>query len=207
MALKIDFEKFNEAGLKPVLTAFKRAGLPVSEVSGTNRAKRESGFLTKTVTFLMKSGQKLIVKAKAGGGIYQVKLNSKVLPIKAVDNMDKALKEVIRHTKANEEKYKKAKAKRDAKLKDKKIPLPKLKPVNTSVKARITEQEGLIADLTEDNTALTAERDVAAGTVDTKQGALDGINAQITEETDRSEGLQGTIDNLQTELDGLREGM
>ena len=130
--ISIDFDNFTEKGLKKVITTFEKQSLPVASVDATNRPKRESGFSVKAATLHFESGQKLLLKAKANGSVFQVKLNNKVLPIKNVDDLKKAVSEVIAFVKINEPKFLKQKANREA-LKEK--PLPKLpNPASTSSK-------------------------------------------------------------------------
>lgn len=191
--ITIDFKRFNEAGLKPVMRKFKQAGLPIVKVEGTNKAKRESGFLTKMVKLHFESGQKLLVKAKASGGIFQVKLNAKVLPIKHVDDMDKAVQEVIRHTRSNEKAYLKRKKAREQKIK---IPKPKIKPVNTSVKKQIeTFQASLDEQVGERENLEKQAADVQTETT-TKQEQFANLQAELDAENERTDILRDEISEL-----------
>ena len=174
MALTIDFDKFDKAGLKPVLKKFEAAGLPVEDVEATNKAKRESGFLLKTATLTFSSGQKLIVRAKAGGGVFQVKLNGKVLPITAVDDFAKALDEVIGKVKANEPAFLKQREKQAGVVK-----IPKLKPVNTSVAAQI---------------------ETLSATAEQLKGTNENIRTETAAQTVQGTNLQAQITDLETQL-------
>lgn len=192
MALTINFDKFDKTGLKPILKKFEKAGLVVDEVEATNKAKRESGFLIKTAVMVFASGQKLTVKAKAGGGIFQVKLNSKVLPIKAVDDMDKALDEVITHVKANESNYLKQKEKAAARVK-----VPRIKNVNTSVAAQIDTVTASIEQLRGANENAQTEATAAAESMTQLTGQLSALETELATEKQRTESLQLEIDTLE----------
>jgi len=192
MALTINFDKFDKTGLKPVLKKFEKAGLVVDDVEATNKPKRESGFLIKTAVMVFASGQKLTVKAKAGGGIFQVKLNSKVLPVKAVDDMDKAIDEVITHVKANEGNYLKQKEKAAARVK-----VPKIKNVNTSVAAQINTVTASIEQLRGANENAQTEASAAAENMAQLTGQLSALETELATEKQRTESLQLEIDTLE----------
>ncbi len=194
MALTINFDKFDKTGLKPVLKKFEKAGLVVDDVEATNKPKRESGFLIKTAVMVFGSGQKLTVKAKAGGGIFQVKLNSKILPIKAVDDMDKAVDEVIIHVKANEGNYLKQKEKAAARIK-----VPKIKNVNTSVAAQIDTVTASIEQLKGANENARTEIAGVTETVTQLTGQLTGLESELTAEKQKTESLMLEIETLTQE--------
>lgn len=141
--IQLDFEKFNKIGLKPILKKIEKEGLTVSDVQGDNKAKRESGFQVKTATLTFESGQKLVLKAKAGGSIYQVRLNNKVLPIKHYDDLDKAILEIIDYVQANEKTYQKQKERQAARQK---VTIPKVKPVSTSLADQINQFQQAVND-------------------------------------------------------------
>lgn len=197
MALTIDFEKFDKAGLKPVLKKFETAGIPVEDVEATNKAKRESGFLMKTATLVFASGQKITVKIKAGGGVFQVKLNSKVIPIKSVDDIAKAVDEVITYVKANEPAFAKAKEKNAGIVK-----IPKLKAVNTSTAAQIDTVTATVAQLKGTNENIMAETTAQAGQVTTLQSQLASLETQLKDEQAKTVKLNLGIDMIQNAQEG-----
>jgi len=192
MTITINFDKFDKTGLKPVLKKFETAGLVVDDVEATNKPKRESGFLIKTAVMVFASGQKLTVKAKAGGGIFQVKLNSKVLPVKAVDDMDKAIDEVITHVKANEGSYLKQKEKAATRVK-----VPRIKNVNTSVAAQIDTVTASIEQLRGANENAQTEATAAAENMTQLTGQLSALETELATEKQRTESLQLEIDTLE----------
>jgi len=195
VAITIDFEKFNKVGLKPILKKFEKEGLMVGEVEATDKAKRESGFLVKQALINFESGQKLLVKAKAGGGIFQVKLNNKVLAIKNVDDLDKAVREIIDYVNDNEKNYLKQKEKQLAQIK---VKVPKIKAVNTSVAEQITRLQSSLAEISAANEAVRAQV-VEAETVNTqKSDAVEALNREY-------QNLVAVGNALQTEYDQLKE--
>ncbi len=177
--IHIDFDKFNKVGLKPILEKFEKEGLPVAGVEADNKAKRESGFQVKSATINFESGQKLLVKTKAGGSIFQVKLNNKVLAIKNVDDLDKAIQEVIDYAKENEKNYQKQ---REKQLARQKVNVPKITPANASVAEQITQYQA---------------------TLDETRAADEDLSTQVTDVENTNAEKGSTVSVLENELNGL----
>lgn len=193
--ISIDFKNFNKKGLKKVVDAFEKQALPVAEVAATNRPKRESGFQTKAATLHFESGQKLLLKAKANGSIFQVKLNNKAIPIKHVDDLDKAIKEVIAFVKRNETKFLKQQKKR---LNKKKLPSPKMpKPATTSTKKQMEVVSQSMSIMKAENAGLEAETKELTATIEKRTGSLSGLRAKLEDENQKTETLQAELDALQ----------
>lgn len=192
--VKINFNKMTKAGMKSVIAKFEKKGMKVADVDAPNRAKRESGFLVKAAKLIFESGQILLVRVKADGTVFQVKLNARVLPMKYVDNMDKVIDEIIDHVRDNEAKYIKAKQKR---LSKKKLNLGKQPKVSTSRKQKIEQAESRVAEL-------TAESESLQQSVDAGQGAIEGKTGQLEELAAKLETLQERGKDLETELNGLK---
>ena len=191
--IRLDFEKFDKAGLKSALSAIEKNGLKIANVDADNRAKRESGYQVKAATIEFESGQKLVLKIKAGGSIYQVRLNGKVVPIKNVDNPDKALLEVVDYVMANEKRYLRQKE-RMAEQKSSKPPA--VDRVRTGLPEQIE-----IAKQTLDALKVSSE-DIAArvafllGQIVEKRDALAGLTTEINKERSRNESLQKELNQL-----------
>lgn len=192
--IKIDFDKFNEIGLKPIIKEFEKAGLPVSDVVANNIAKRESGFQCKNATFQFESGQKLFVKAKANGSIFQVKLNNKVIPIKYVDDLDKAVKEVIAFVEKNEAAFQKRKQKQ---LEALKIKVPKIKSVRTSTVKQTEEVNAALETVKEAVAEAEAEKAEIDKTLNEKRGTVEKLKTELDAENAKTETLQAELDRLQ----------
>ena len=191
--IQIDFEKFNKPGLKPILEKFNQAGLPVADVEATNKAKRESGFLVKSALITFESGQKLLVKAKAGGSIFQVKLNNKVLAIKNVDDIDKAVAEVLSFVKENDVRYQKAKDRAAAHVK---VEVAKIKPVNTSVAEQLTALQTQIEEAGAKTETLRGE--IAAKQTENaaKLATTTELQGKLAAEIERGNALQREYEAL-----------
>lgn len=192
--LSIDFKNFNKKGLKKVVDAFEKQALPVAEVAATNRPKRESGFQTKAATLHFESGQKLLLKAKSNGSIFQVKLNNKAIPIKHVDDLNKAVKEVISFVKKNEPKFLKAKKKREERAKGH-IPKPP-KPATTSAKKQLDQVSQTLGAIKDEISGIEKEVETSAGNVQAKTANLETLRLRLEEENQESETLQAELDAL-----------
>ena len=110
--LQIDFSNFDAKGLKPIVAALGRSKVKVilddkgmPKVSGTNRITRRQGVPTKTATIFLLDGQKLMLSATSEGAIYQVKLNSTIIPVRNKDDLGAAVKEVAAVIRGNSKSF------------------------------------------------------------------------------------------------------
>ena len=195
----IDFDNFTEKGLKKVLDKLKQKGLPVDSVSADNRSKRMSGFLTKSATITFESGQKLFIGVKADGGVFQVKLNGMVIPVKNYLNETQAFNDLAARIKRNEAVYLKARAKRLAKAAD------------NAVKTQQTKQKR------KPSLSLARQIEEKTAQMTVQQEEVDGLKASVAKERGRiakreehtiqsKPGLE-TIRKKKTELEGLRDSL
>lgn len=111
--LALDFDKLTEKNLQPIVKRFKECGYNVVKVDAPNKAKRESGMLIKTFTLTFEDGQQIQARVKSGGVIYQVRLNNKVVPVKNVDDMKKAVSEMSDYLYGNAKAFARARAQRE----------------------------------------------------------------------------------------------
>jgi hypothetical protein len=191
--VRLDFEKLTEAGLKPVVRKIEKHGLTVASIKATNKAKRMSGYLTKSVIFVFDTGQQLEVLVKADGTVFQVKLNRKVVPIKAVSNIDKAIVELVDAVQDNERKYLKAKKRREAQV---------AKKLATGSPARITRKEKL-----DKAKAMQSELQSELAVYQERMQSLDLADLQARLEDKKAEEalLQEKNTELKSELEGLKK--
>lgn len=96
-----DFDKFDEAGLAPVKEAFEKAGMKVIDLEASNKATRMSGHATKLATFYFADGQRIALRIKGDGSVFQVQMNGRAIPIQAVDNLTGAVDEMARFLNSN----------------------------------------------------------------------------------------------------------
>ncbi|MBF0121171.1 MAG: hypothetical protein HQK79_20250 [Desulfobacterales bacterium] len=189
----INFERFDKNGLKPILDKIESQNLKVVEIEADNKAKRESGFLVKKAVLIFESGQKLQLKAKADGTIFQVKLNNKVMPVKHADDLDEAIKEVVGYVKQNEPAYMKQREKQLERLKS---ALPKTKAVNTSIAAQTEQFQTALKEIKAANEDLTKQIETAKADSGTKREQSDKLKADLKTEEDRTQTLQNELNAL-----------
>lgn len=191
--VKLDFEKMTEAGLKPLVKKFEKWGLTVKDIASTNKAKRESGFMIKDATFTFSDGQQMLVRVKQEGTVFQVKLNNKVVPIKNVADIDKAVIEMVDYIQANAKAYENAKIQRE-KRKKLDVPVP---VVRTTRQERLEKTQAALAEVQGSLENLQKQAaDLAAASAE-KTNTLTDIEAELKAEQDRTAQLETELKTLQ----------
>ena len=191
----LDFQKMTKSGLLPLAKKFQRYKLEVSDIEATNKPKRDSGQQIKEATFIFSTGQKLLVKVKNDGTVFQVKLNNKVLPIKHVDDMDKAIIEIVDHIDANAKTYLKAQERRAAKAATGEVGKH---PVRTSRAEQIDKFTARVTELQAEQENMQASNGKASGELEQLIATLEDLQAELAE-------LQARGEELETELESLKE--
>lgn len=98
MKLTIDFAGLaaNAANaMRRVTALFQRANLPVLDVSCDGKTKRAASISFREVLLTFADSQKLLLRVKATGDVYQVLVNGKVTPVSAQDDGAKAVAELV----------------------------------------------------------------------------------------------------------------
>lgn len=190
--VRLPFDKLTESGLKPVIKKMEKWGLKVSSVDAPNRARRESGFLLKDATFTFEDGQKMLVRVKADGTVFQVKLNNKVVPIKHVDDMDKAIGEMVDYVQANAKAYQRAKLQREKRRKLNIEP----PPVVTNRQEKIERAKAQLTELITANGELEAQAAEMQASMATKQGELQKAESALAAERTKTTALEQTLAEL-----------
>jgi len=195
--MKISYVNFNERGLAPLVDELKKHDQVVAGIKATNLPKREDGVAVKSALFTLESGQKLEIKIKANGSIFQVRLNGKVVPVKNSEGIDdpanlkKAVKEMADFVNRNEALYKKQQAKR---LKRVKQDSPS---ASTSVAKRLTESKEKLATLQENAVVLDETSANAKGALDGKRAEMESLRGELDKEIKRGETLRAQIAELE----------
>ena len=197
----IDFDKFDEKGLKPLTSMLKKHELEVAKIDATNRAKRDSGFQIKTATLTFMSGQKLALKIKADGDVFQVRLNGKVLPIKNAEDLDvpanfkKAVAEVAGRILANEPTFAKNRIRRMKRLKENDDQAAK--KVTKSAAKRLSELKTSFEEMKEESKRLDEDLTAQKSGIGAKQIELSSLNAELEQEEAKNESLRAELAELQ----------
>ncbi len=193
---QINFVNFNERGLQPLVDELKKHDQEVASIKATNMPKREDGFSVKAALFTLESGQKLEVKIKANGSIFQVRLNGKVIPVKNSEDIDepanlkKAVKEISDRIKQNEAVYLKQKARR---MKREKKTSPS---VSASMVKRLAEAKENLEFVQGEAKTVAEDMAQAQGGVEQKRSELEGLRAELAQEIQRGETLRAQIAEL-----------
>lgn len=191
--VKLPFDKLTENNLKPIVKKFTKWGLEIVTVDAPNVGKRESGFLLKYFTFEFKDGQKLLVRVKSDGTVFQVKLNNKVVPVHNVDDMEKAVGEMIDHILYNAKAYERAKIQR-AKRKNLNIKTPS---ITTNRKEKIEKAKEQLAEIENNNAELAKQWNQIRIEINSKQVALDKAKSDLKIEEEKTIKLEKILADLQ----------
>lgn len=97
----------NDGATKKLVSYFSRAGNNVVQGDVAPSVKRSSGISYREMTLTFADSQKVIMRIKQSGDIFQVLLNGKTLPIKNQDDHVKAIAEVAQAMDAGRTKFQK----------------------------------------------------------------------------------------------------
>lgn len=190
-----DFAQFDVKGVEPIKKAFEQAGLTVIDVEATNRAARRAGYQVKSATFHFADGQKVVMMLKndgdGNGDIYQVKLNSRVVPVKNVDDMDKAVGEIATMAGANSASFLKAQRRKNAKqdVDESDLEGGRKKPVTAAAKLEAAQAES--QELEQQVTELESRRDELARQLAERQQKMESDQAELEALITENEQLEG----------------
>lgn len=190
--ITLDFDKLTEKSLQPIIKKFKKGGSEIVKVDAPNKAKRESGFLIKNFTLTFEDGQQVLVRVKAGGTIFQVKLNNRVVPVKHVDNIDKAVIEIADYVYDNAKAFARAKAQRERR---------KLKPptpaITTTRKEKIEKAKADLEVVSQNNADLEKQLMESNAAISDSQAKLDAAERSLAQERTKTANLEARIAQLQ----------
>lgn len=108
----LDFSSAGAAdkALKQVSQLMIRAGQPVIGTEFVDKPKRSSNITYRQAHLTLASGQMVTLNVTTTGDIYQVLLNNKVIPIRAHDDVPKAVVEIAGMAEKNQAAFQKAQA-------------------------------------------------------------------------------------------------
>lgn len=98
MKIILDFDGLASnatAAMRRVTALFQRANLPVLDVASDGKTRRVASISYREVTLSFADSQKLALRVKSTGDVYQLLLNGKVTPIKEQDDPAKAVAELV----------------------------------------------------------------------------------------------------------------
>ncbi|HAS6077944.1 hypothetical protein [Vibrio vulnificus] len=193
--LSFDYAQFNEKGLKKVIDEFKRQDLQVTSVEADNKAKRQSGVQTKKATLHFADGQKLMLQATAQGAIFQVRLNTRVIPIKHVDDLKKAVAEIAGKVSANSKQFQQTLKKRAARASS--TSKDSSSRAKTSLKAQIALANADKQDLEASVAEKRKQKQALEDSLPAKEQRKSDISTHINQEYSVSEQLEAELKQLE----------
>lgn len=188
----LDFEKLTERNLQPIIKRFKKAGYTVTKVDAPNKGKRESGFLIKNFTLTFEDEQQILVRVKADGTIFQVKLNNRVVPVQHVDDMEKAIGEMCNHMYDNAKAFARAKAQRERrKIK------PPMPAVTTTRKEKLAKAREDLATISQNNADLDKQLSETNSAMAVNRAKLEEAQRALEAEKAKTVALEAQISEFQ----------
>ncbi|MCK2122113.1 hypothetical protein [Pseudomonas sp. PNPG3] len=164
----LDFSSAASAAtaLKKVKQLMIRAGQAVAGTEFIDKPKRTNGITYREAVVTLASGQLVTLRVTATGDIFQVLLNSSLVPIKAHDDTAKAVAEIAVLAEKNQAAFQKAQARKAIALPPgMTTPAPKMAAVLTERVAQldtwIAERRATVADLQQQLGSMTDSTDGA----------------------------------------------
>ncbi|SKA52948.1 defense against restriction DarA-related protein [Photobacterium toruni] len=191
--LSFDFDQFNEKGLKKVIDEFQNQNLSVTSVEADNKPKRQSGVQTKKATLHFSDGQKLVLQATAQGSIFQVRLNTRVIPVKYVDDLKKAITEIATKVKSNSKQFQNTLQKRAVRSSNRTDANSKAK---TSLKAQIALANADKEDLLSTVIKSRQEKVTLNDLLSEKQNSKEKVTLQLNQASNETLELLAEIEKL-----------
>lgn len=98
MKLQIDLDKLAAnptAAMRRVTQLFQRAGLPVIDVASDGKVRRIADVSFREVELSFADSQRLALRVKATGDIYEVRVNGRIQPMREQSDPAKAVGELV----------------------------------------------------------------------------------------------------------------
>lgn len=157
MKIAIDYEGLSTnatAALRKVTQMLTRAGLQVVDIASDGKTRRLAGISFREVVLAFADSQKLGLRIKATGDVYEVRINGKVVPLSEQDDPAKAVAELAKMLDAGRARFQKRMAALQMRPPEgAKTAAPRLRD---ALKTQIAEVDAAIESATEELSALQA---------------------------------------------------
>jgi len=173
--LTFDFDNLPKE-LKKLQSRFEKSGLVVTDTVADEKSKRMSGFQTKAMTVFFSDGQKVELRVKKSGDVFQVKLNSTIIPVRNVNDLDKAVAEIALKVDGNSPKWLKAQRR---KQQAQKVDSSDIKPRPISRKAKIEAMQASITELQQIKSGLDEENEQLKQQADERKAVIEQLEQQL----------------------------
>ena len=170
-----DFEKFGESDLDDIKSEFDRNGAKVIDLEATNKSRRLSGCATKAAKFYFEDGQTVTLRIKGDGDVYQVQLNSRVLPIAEVGDKKKAIAEMARALSSNAPAWRKSQRRKQQRAK---VNEKDFKARAVPRRKQIEEMEQAVGQAQQELAELESENIKMKSDLTEKEAELSGLKQQ-----------------------------
>ncbi len=192
---KWDYDQFNETGLEPLVKALKRHKIGVIGVEGSNKPTRASGVQTKKALIILRNGQTIMLQVTAQGAVFQVRLNNRVVPLRAKGDITSIAKELAAMVRKNQPKFDEKLAKL-AEKQEKTTSTPRKRAL--TVRKRLEDLTASIAPLLARKEELV-EKETAA-----RLNLEDAMYSKRSSDTSLR-NIQANNDSLYSQIDALED--
>lgn len=185
---KWNYDSFDATGLKELTQAMGRFKVRVVSIDGSNKPVRSGGVQTKRAVLALSDGQSITLQVTSEGAVYQVRLNSRVIPVRASESIDDIARELSAAVKNNRASFKEKMAKQAEKAlpkkriqaaKSSKKQLEDLNKQNAELESQLVDLRVKAQEVTVKNSELDAE-------IQSKESELKAIK-------DETKALQGEL--------------
>lgn len=174
----LDFANVTEKGLKKLIDAFKKYDQPIAEVEATNRITKKDRLSIKKALLRFANGQSITISVGDQGDVIETKLNTAIVPVKALDSIDGYAREVSAKLVANQARWDKSVA---AKAIKKVVPTDTdKKPAGRSIQARLIQAK--------------ADKEASQANIDALQSKLNDLQNSGAESTSELAALRKQLD-------------
>lgn len=206
--IAFDFDNFTEQGLRKVALEFAKNDTPVIQgddggytITATNKIKRTQGMPTKSAQFHFEDGQSATLVVNNEGSVFQVKLNTKIIPITNVGSFTKSIKEISNKVKANSKTFSKALARKAVKAHAADIGTGETpKRVGNSIPARLKAAKAALETARDDLAEAQSQAQEQQEKASQISGRLSQIKQKIQKELSRKEGLLQQLETLKAQV-------
>jgi hypothetical protein len=200
-----NFEDMAKSGLKTakkIADKFKKLNVPVAGQPAIDaKVRRSSGISYREITIVFKDSQKVVLRVKQTGDIYQVLLNGRDIPIKHQDDQNKAIVEVANALNARRSAFQKTLAKVRVPIKSRGVTVTK-KALVIKLTERSAELSEAISDAEVELAAVKSGKEPGADEYSYHRSA--GTELESAELKWLQDVAAGTID-VSSELKGARD--
>lgn len=127
----------------------------------------------------------MLVRVKADGTVFQVKLNNRVVPIKNVGDIDKAISEMVDYIQDNAKAYARAKV-----LREKRKAKPTVPSIKTTRREKLRQAKEHLEKLSQSNASVETQYNESVAKIAEKRAELEAAENSLVREQERTRALE-----------------